>query len=145
MGRHICWRLRLAAHTELISAAALTRGKRSARDQMDMQLPASTFQTIAWEGIPPTEHAGEAGVATWRTLQIGDVRVRHVEYSPGYHADHWCDRGHILFVLDGEIVTELRDGRTFQLTRGMSYLVSDFGDAAHRSSTETGARLFIVD
>ena len=110
-----------------------------------MQLPVSPFQIVAWESVPVSEHPGETGIAKWRTISMGDVRVRHVEYSAGYVADHWCDRGHILLILDGELVTELRDGRIFRLTRGMSYQVSDFGDAAHRSSTETGALLFIVD
>jgi len=68
-----------------------------------------------------------------------------VGYTPGYLADHWCDRGHVLYVLEGELETELRDGRSFTLSAGMSHQVSDFGDAAHRSSTRTGARLFIVD
>ncbi len=68
-----------------------------------------------------------------------------VEYTPGYLADHWCDKGHILFVIEGELTTELKDGRTFKLTAGCSYQVSDFGDAAHRSITQTGAKLFIVD
>jgi hypothetical protein len=110
-----------------------------------MQLPVSAFQVIVWESLPITEHAGASGTARWRTVSMGDARVRHVEYSPGYVADHWCDRGHILLVFDGEITTELRDGRSFRLTKGMSYQVSDFGDAAHRSSTQTGASLFIVD
>ena len=71
--------------------------------------------------------------------------MRLVEYSPGYLADHWCDRGHVIYVLEGVLNTELRDGRTFKLTAGMSYQVSDHGDAAHRSTTTTGAKLFIVD
>ena len=103
------------------------------------------FGTTDWSTVETTEHPGETGVALWRTRQFGSIRVRMVEYSAGYRADHWCDRGHILFVLDGELITELRDGRIFRLTSGMSYHVSDFGDAAHLSSTETGARLFIVD
>ena len=78
-------------------------------------------------------------------IQVGDVRIRHVEYAPGYLADHWCDRGHILYVLEGSIVSELKDGRSFILTAGMSYQVSDFGDAAHRSFAPHGAKLFIVD
>jgi hypothetical protein len=110
-----------------------------------MKLPETPFTTTDWAGIAPTDYPGESGRALWRTLQFDDVRVRVVEYSPGYLADHWCDRGHILYVLEGEIETELKDGRTFRLTAGMSYQVSDFGDAAHRSSTQTGARLFIVD
>jgi quercetin dioxygenase-like cupin family protein len=110
-----------------------------------MKLPATPFTVTDWASTAPTKHPGEAGQALWRTLQFEDVRVRMVEYSPGYLADHWCDRGHILCVLEGELETELRDGRTFKLTAGMSYQVSDFGDAAHRSSTRTGAKLFIVD
>ena len=110
-----------------------------------MKIPQLPFTTTDWSQVPSTEHSGETGSAFWRTLNIGDVRVRMVEYTPGYLADHWCDRGHILYVLEGELDTELRDGRTFKLKPGMSYQVSDFGDAAHRSSTRTGTKLFIVD
>jgi quercetin dioxygenase-like cupin family protein len=110
-----------------------------------MKLPANPFTVTNWKEVATTDHPGEAGHAQWRTLNIEDVRVRLVEYSAGYRADHWCDRGHILYVLEGELRTELRDGRTFTLTAGMSYQVSDYGDAAHRSSTQTGAKLFIVD
>jgi hypothetical protein len=83
-------------------------------------------------------------MAYWRTLEIGNIRVRMVEYSPGYFADHWCSRGHVLLVLEGELFTELKDGRTFKLTPGISYQVAD-GLEPHRSHTETGAKLFIVD
>lgn len=110
-----------------------------------MELPASTFDVTDWSAIEPTRHPGETGEALWRTVMLGDVRIRRVDYTPGYRADHWCDRGHILFVLAGELDTELKDGRTFRLTAGMSYHVSNFGDPAHRSSTTVGAQLFIVD
>jgi quercetin dioxygenase-like cupin family protein len=110
-----------------------------------MKIPSLPFTVIDWAGAPTTEHPGESGKALWKTFTIGDLRVRLVEYSPGYLANHWCDRGHVLYVLEGDLDTELRDGRTFRLTPGMSYQVSDFGDAAHRSSTRTGAKLFIVD
>ncbi len=110
-----------------------------------MKIPALPFTIVDWAAVEPTMHPGETGAATWRTLNIGDVRVRMVEYSSGYLADHWCDRGHVLLVLEGELESELKDGRRFVLTPGMSYQVSDFGDAAHRSFTRTGAKLFIVD
>jgi len=110
-----------------------------------MKIQELPFTTTDWSKVPSTVHSGKTGSAFWRTLNIGDVRVRMVEYTPGYLADHWCDRGHILYVLEGELDTELKDGRTFKLKPGMSYQVSDFGDAAHRSSTRTGAKLFIVD
>jgi quercetin dioxygenase-like cupin family protein len=110
-----------------------------------MKIPALAFTGVHWDALPATEHAGETGVAVWRTLNNGDVRMRVVEYSPGYLADHWCDRGHVLYVLEGELHTELKDGRVFTFTVGQGYTVSDFGDAPHRSSTTTGARLFIVD
>ena len=110
-----------------------------------MKFPAMPFTVTDWSKVEPTVHPGETGQAIWRTFETGDLRVRMVEYSPGYLADHWCDRGHVLLVLEGELVSELKDGRTTTLRAGMSYQVSDFGDAAHRSSTETGARIFIVD
>jgi hypothetical protein len=110
-----------------------------------MKIPTLPFTVTDWACVPETIHPGETGEARWRTLAIGDVRVRMVEYSQGYLADHWCDRGHILLVLRGTLISELKDGRSFTLTAGMSYQVSDFGDAAHRSRTDTGATLFIVD
>ncbi len=102
------------------------------------------FGTTDWSRVPRTEHSGERGVAHWRTRQFGPVRVRMVEYSPGYLADHWCVKGHILLCTGGELHTELQDGRTFTLTPGMSYQVADNAEP-HRSRTDTGATLFIVD
>ncbi len=110
-----------------------------------MKTPSLPFTATDWSKIPVAEHPGETGKAIWRTFEIGDLRIRHVEYTAGYLADHWCDRGHVLYVLEGELQSELKDGRKATLTAGMSYQVSDFGDAAHRSSTKTGAKLFIVD
>ena len=110
-----------------------------------MKIPTSPFSITDWSKITATIHKGETGFAEWRMIQLGDVRIRHVTYSPDYQADHWCDRGHILYVLSGSLTSELKDGRTFVLTAGMSYHVSDFGDPAHRSSTSEGATLWIVD
>ena len=109
-----------------------------------MHLTDIPFGTTDWSAVERTEHAGEAGVAVWRTRHFGAVRVRMVEYSPGYRADHWCEKGHILLCLRGELETELRDGRTFRLGPGMSYQVADRAEA-HRSRSAAGATLFIVD
>lgn len=102
------------------------------------------FGTTDWSEVEPTEHPGTHGTATWRTRLFGTIRVRMVDYSPGYLADHWCEKGHILLCLEGELHTELADGRRFVLRPGTSYQVAD-GAEPHRSSTERGARLFIVD
>jgi quercetin dioxygenase-like cupin family protein len=109
-----------------------------------MQLRDIPFAITDWSTVEPTEHKGDRGVAWWRTRVFGEVRVRMVEYTAGYSADHWCDKGHILLCLEGELHTTLKDGRTLILKPGMSYQVAD-GTEAHRSSTPTGARLFIVD
>ena len=109
-----------------------------------MKMSDIPFGTTDWSAIEPTIHNGDTGFATWRTRQFGDIRVRLVEYSAGYHADHWCEKGHILFCVDGELTTALKDGRSFTLKPGMSYQVADGADA-HRSQTARGARLFIVD
>lgn len=102
------------------------------------------FGTTDWSSVERTEHRGEAGTAYWRTRNFGPIRVRMLEYTPGYRADHWCLKGHILFCLEGELRTELKDGRSFVLKPGMSYQVADNAEA-HHSSTALGAKLFVVD
>ncbi|HEY2825153.1 MAG TPA: DHCW motif cupin fold protein [Gemmatimonadales bacterium] len=109
-----------------------------------MHLQDIPFETTDWASMAPTERPGNTGVAQARTRQVGEIRIRMVEYSPGYRADHWCEKGHILLCLEGTLRTELSDGRVMELTPGMSYQVAD-GAAPHRSSTLSGAKLFIVD
>ncbi len=109
-----------------------------------MKMSDIPFGTTHWSLVERTEHQGERGAAYWRTCTFGAVRVRMIEYTAGYLADHWCSKGHVLLCLEGELHTELDDGRMFVLTPGMSYQVAD-GAEAHRSSTATGAKLFVVD
>jgi len=109
-----------------------------------MKIENIPFGITDWHDVERTEHPGETGKAYWRTKHFAELRVRMVEYSPGYLADHWCSKGHILFCLEGELHTELDDGREFTLTSGMSYQVADNAEP-HRSSTKVGAKLFVVD
>src|SRR4029079_810048 len=109
-----------------------------------MKITDIPFGATDWSQVEPTEHPGVRGTATWRTRQFGEIRVRLVEYSPGYLADHWCDKGHILLCVEGRLETELADGRTFVLTPGVSYQVADGADA-HRSATHVGGEIFRVD
>ncbi|MFC3653113.1 DHCW motif cupin fold protein [Dyella humi] len=102
------------------------------------------FSTTDWSKVERTEHQGEIGLAYWRTQHFGSIRVRMVEYTPGYVANHWCVKGHILLCTEGELHTELEDGRKFTLSAGMSYQVADNAEP-HRSFTEVGAKLYIVD
>ncbi|HRI78932.1 MAG TPA: DHCW motif cupin fold protein [Cyclobacteriaceae bacterium] len=102
------------------------------------------FQGIDWSLIPQTEHSGETGRALWRTLQFPELRIRMVEYSPGYLADHWCKAGHIVHCLEGEFVSELQEGEKITLKKGMSYVVSD-DMSSHRSVTRHGVKLLIID
>ena len=109
-----------------------------------MHLTGFPFGITDWDTIEETVLRGEQGTARWRTQQFGATRVRRVVYSAGYVADHWCVKGHILLCLEGELRTELQDGRQFALKPGMSYQVADDAEP-HRSSTVAGATLFIVD
>jgi len=102
------------------------------------------FQTIDWSKIKKTEHKGESGVAYWQTVQLDALRIRIVEYSPGYIADHWCEKGHIVYCLEGEVINELKEGTKNILTPGMSYVVSD-DLSSHRSITKNGVKLLIID
>lgn len=108
-----------------------------------MEITDIPFQTFDLEKVPAEEHVGETGLALWKTVKRGELRVRIVEYSPGYRADHWCEKGHAVYVLEGEFESELRDGRTFRLTKGMCYLVADKAEA-HRSYSREGVKLLIL-
>lgn len=110
-----------------------------------MRIEGVPFCTVEWKKVPITEHRGKTGKAIWRSSESGNLRVRMVEYTPGYVADHWCARGHVLLVVEGELITELKDGRKFVLTNGTSYQTQDDTSNPHRSYTEKGAKLFIVD
>jgi hypothetical protein len=109
-----------------------------------MELRGIPFTAVDWDGVAPEKHPGIGGEAFWKVVQRGNVRVRIVEYTPGYLADHWCDKGHVVHVLAGEFTSELKDGRKFDLAEGMSYLVADHAEP-HRSYTKTGVKLLIVD
>lgn len=107
----------------------------------DKQIP---FRVVDWAGIEKTNHPGEKGMAYWRTLQLPGLRVRVVEYSPGFIADHWCRKGHIIYCIKGSFKTEMLSGEVFEIREGMGYIVSDHL-SEHRSTTESGVTLFIVD
>ena len=109
-----------------------------------MRIENTPFGVTDWSAVEPTVHPGETGTALWRTRQFGEIRVRMVEYSPRYTADHWCSKGHIVLCVAGELETELSDGRIIRLVLGQSYQVAD-GAEPHRSRSAAGARLFIVD
>ncbi len=109
-----------------------------------MDMTGIPFGTTDWSKIEEIEHKGERGFANWQTQQFGNIRVRMVKLTPGYLADHWCSKGHILLCMEGELHTELQDGRTFTLRPGTSYQVADDAEP-HRTYTEVGAKVFVVD
>ena len=102
------------------------------------------FQTIDWTSIERIEYKGETGVAVWQTIQFAGLRIRLVEYSNEYLADHWCQKGHIVHCLEGEFISELKTGEKIKLTKGETYIVSD-ELSSHRSLSENGVKLLIID
>ena len=108
---------------------------------MNLNIP---FQTIDWTKVPIEEFKGEAGTAYWQTIQFDGLRIRMVEYTKGYIADHWCKKGHLVHCLDGEFVSEVQDNMNFELSQGMTYVVSD-ELSSHRSTTKNGVKLLIID
>ena len=102
------------------------------------------FQVIDWSNIPATEHKGERGSASWQTLSLPGLRIRIVEYSAGYLADHWCRKGHIVHCLEGSFISEMQTGESYELKQGMTYVVSD-DLSSHRSFSEKGVKVLIID
>ncbi|MFH0992611.1 MAG: DHCW motif cupin fold protein [bacterium] len=102
------------------------------------------FQTIGWDLLPATEYKGETGAAYWKTVQFGGLRIREVVYSENYKADHWCEKGHVIYCIEGEMVTELSNGSEHLLKKGMTYIVSN-GASSHRTFSKSGVKLLIID
>ena len=109
-----------------------------------MKIATFPFQTLDWSSVEKVEHNGITGFAVWQVFMMNDTRIRMVEYSPGYKADHWCSKGHIILCVEGEMNTELKDGRIYKLIKGMCYFVGD-NNEAHQISSAGGCKLFIVD
>lgn len=109
-----------------------------------MVIPKIPFSIINWQAIPAERHAGEEGHADWQIVNAGGIRIRRMEYAPGYKADHWCKKGHIIHCLEGSMTTELEDGRFMKLEKGQTYVVGDDCEA-HRTFTEEGCSLLVVD
>ncbi len=110
-----------------------------------MKISGVPFTVTDWDRIPAVEHPGETGTSRWRTVETGPLRARVVDYSPGYRADHWCPRGHVLWVIEGGLTVELKDGGLHSLEKGMSFQSGDDDLNPHLAYTETGATVFIVD
>jgi quercetin dioxygenase-like cupin family protein len=109
-----------------------------------MKIQEHPFTTVNWSKIEKEKHNGEKGFALWQTIMMSDIRIRMVEYSAGYIADHWCSKGHVIYCIKGKMTTALQDGRKMKLKKGMSYHVGDNSEA-HRTSSKKGCKLFIVD
>lgn len=110
-----------------------------------MKIQDVPFTMTDWSKVSPIEHKGETGTSYWRAFEDGNIRVRMVEYSPGFKSDHWCGRGHVLLVLEGELIIKLKDGKEFILTSGTSFQVDDDDANPHLAYSGKGAKVFIVD
>lgn len=110
-----------------------------------MKIENIPFTVTEWSGVTAVEHRGETGTSLWRVFQSGGLRVRIVDYAAGFRSDHWCARGHVLYVLDGELFVDLKSGSRHRLNAGMSFQAGDDDANPHLAWTRTGARVFIVD
>jgi len=102
------------------------------------------FTLIDWSQISKAEKNGKSGNVAQQVAEYPGLKIRVVEYSSGYMADHWCQKGHIVHCLEGNFESEMESGEKFQLSKGMTYIVSD-DMSSHRSNTESGTKLLIID
>ena len=102
-------------------------------------------EVMDWSNAPMSEHSGTTGQATQKTLRAGKVQMRMISYGPDYMAEAWCRKGHILFVVEGELTIEHENGRRCEVGAGMSYHVGDDYGSPHRVSSISGATIFVVD
>ncbi len=102
------------------------------------------FQTIDRTSVEKSEHKGETGTAYLQTVQSERLRIRILEYSDRYSADHWCQKGDIVHCLESEFMSELSTCEKIKLTQGETYVVSD-ELSSHRSVSAGGVKLLMID
>ncbi len=99
---------------------------------------------INWEEIQSEKIEGESGFVISKTKEIGAMRIRHQTFSENFKADSWCEKGHILLVLNGVLIIEFKDGSSVDVTKGNSYVLGD-NVQAHKAITLSETEVFIVD
>ena len=109
-----------------------------------MNISSFPFSLIDFKTVVPIRYKGETGFADWQTITKNEYRIRLVTYSENYLADHWCNKGHFIFCVEGEMETTLENGTKHLLQKGMRYSVGDNSNA-HKSFSKNGCTLFIVD
>ncbi|MEO7767841.1 MAG: DHCW motif cupin fold protein [Ferruginibacter sp.] len=109
-----------------------------------MILASFPFQLLDWSAIEFVTHKGTTGFAVWKVFMMNETRIRLVEYSANYSANHWCNKGHVIYCIEGDMRTTLADGRNYLLSAGISYIVGDQNES-HKSESKHGCKLFIVD
>ena len=102
------------------------------------------FQVTDWSTIEAISQKGTTGSSFVRVKEYDFLKVRMVEYSPNYEADHWCEKGHIAYCVEGELEINLSDGSSNILIEGTSFQVSD-NISSHKVRSKKGAKLFIID
>jgi hypothetical protein len=110
-----------------------------------MHLNNIPFALTRWDSVPKEEYPGESGTSLWKVFQSGDLRVRMVEYSPDFKSDHYCPKGHVLLVLEGELFIRLKNGEEHRMPAGTSFQAGDDESNPHLAYSKTGAKVFIVD
>jgi len=110
-----------------------------------MEIQNLPFRLTDWSKVPTIEYKGETGTSYWQVFEEGNIRVRIVEYSPGFRSDHWCPKGHILLVLEGDLTIELKNGQVYRMPPGTSFQASNDDANPHMAYTDKGAKVFIVD
>jgi hypothetical protein len=110
-----------------------------------MKLPDVPFLAADWDRAPRAEHPGVRGTSTWRTIEAGGLRTRIVDYTVGFESDHWCPRGHVMLVLEGDVTLRLKDGREVKMVAGQGFLAGDDEANPHMAVSERGAKVFLVD
>ena len=108
---------------------------RKAGKEIIMELKDIPFQTIQWESIPREELKGETGMAYRQTIQFPGLRIRIVEYSKNYKADQWCQKGHVVHCLEGELTSEMQiNGNVFRLSKGIDRKSTRLNSSHHAIS-----------
>jgi len=60
-----------------------------------MKIQDIPFSTIDWSNVKHTVQPGKNGTVISRVFEMGNIRARMVEFTPGYLAGYFGEIGHL--------------------------------------------------
>ena len=100
-------------------------------------MPVFEFSKIEWQDVAPG--------ARFKAFQADGKQLRLVEFTGDFVEKDWCEKGHIGFVLSGELEVQFKN-QVLRYPEGSAILIKQGTEHGHKARSVTSVvRLFLVE